>query len=114
MIAAGDSISKSQKAPTGEAAKDTGSEGAAAAKDAASKTASAAKGAAADGAKLASKAGKHLYNAVPSIQYFLVHLQSHCMNVCCIHVALMSSTLVACLQSCLVSPLLGCTYVCCR
>lgn len=65
--AAGDSISQSQKAPAGEAAKDTGSEGAAAAKDAASKTATAAKGAASDGAKIASKAGMYLVKAAPTI-----------------------------------------------
>ena len=57
--AAGDS-SASQKAPGGEAAKDTASEGAAAAKNAASEGAAAAKDAASEGAKLASKAGMYL------------------------------------------------------
>ena len=71
--AAGDS-SASQKAPGGEAAKDTASEGAAAAKNAASDGAAAAKNAASngagaakdaasEGAKLASKAGVHLLAA---------------------------------------------------
>ena len=68
--AAGDSA-ESQKAPGGEANKDTASEGAAAAKNAASegaaaaksvasKGATAAKDAASEGAKLASKAGVYL------------------------------------------------------
>ena len=61
---AGDSIAKSQKAPGGEATKDTASEGAAAAKNLASKGATAAKDAASEGAKLASKAGRFFHVVV--------------------------------------------------
>lgn len=69
--AAGDSIARSQKAPAGEASKESTPEGAAAAKSVASKGATAAKDAASEGAKLASKAGRCLLRAVPS-QYFMI------------------------------------------
>ena len=65
--AAGDSIAKSQKAPAGEATKDTASEGAAAAKNAASKGATAAKDATSEGANLASKAGRFFFLVVPML-----------------------------------------------
>ena len=80
--AAGDSVAKSQKAPAGEATKETTSEGAAAAKNAASNGGTAAKDAASEGAKLASKAGRCLLKAVPS-QYFMIRWTEACMSTYC-------------------------------
>ena len=96
---AGDSVAKSQDAPSGDATKDTASEGAAAAKNAASNGAAAAKDAASEGAKLASKAGRYLLRAVTPVHHF-IHIK-----VAWLHVV------TGCQQSSLINPLAECDHL---